>query len=153
MRPSAHISHSISRLLASFVVCILFSMPLKGQDCSQLVQDALASYEQGDFNKALNTVSACVNSESVDDRWAALRVQALAHLAQGHSKLATEAAREMKALQPTYKPDVLSDPKELRVLLDGVYVIPKFILGVNPNYGTNWSIPRVFGEFNPTTSV
>jgi len=132
---------------------VLFCTPLWGQNCSELVQDALSSYELGDFNKALTAVSSCVNSENLDDRWSALRVQALAHLALGNSKLATEAAREMKALQPTYKPDVLSDPKELRVLLDGIYVIPKFILGVNLNYGTNWSFPRILGEFNPTSSV
>lgn len=120
------------------------------ESCSDKLLRAESLYEQGLFTESVQLAQSCTQSGDQADQWKAFRILAMAHLANNQPALAREAAEQMLTLNPTYKADVLNDPKELRVLLERIDIIPKLSAGISWMYGGNLTVPRNQRQYNVT---
>lgn len=135
------------------LVIVLFVSPfVKAQEsCSDKLLRAENLYEQGLFTEAVDLARSCTNSNDPADMWKAYRMLAMSYLANNQNTEAREAAEQMLVLNPTYKADVLNDPKDLRALLEKIDIIPKLSMGLSFMYGGNITIPRATARYNVTS--
>jgi hypothetical protein len=141
---------TFSQSLLSLVFCLCCTSTLFAQQsCQDKLLEAAKSYNVGNIANTIELASSCVLSEDVSDQWQAYRLLAMSHLANQQKEKALAAAENMLERYPLYEPNLLEDPKDFTTLLKEINLIPKFSLGLNVNYGVNWSNPVVTGSYTP----
>lgn len=138
---------NFSLVLAALIVS---KISVAQAPCSERIQEAEFKYGQGQFQSAIELASGCKSSREVSESWKSYRILAMSYLASNSPALAKDAATQMLLLNPTYEPDVLNDPKDLRNLLRQVDIIPALSLGLSFMYGANICIPRITDRYNVT---
>jgi hypothetical protein len=129
--------------LALIFICLL-SNTLKSQDCLSSLYRANKLLDAGRAKECMDLITPCskkINPISV--RWQAYRLMSIAYILLGQTDSAKVVAESMLDINPTYKPNLLRDPKDFINLLNSVVVIPKFTLGLAVSVGTNTTFASV----------
>ena len=121
------------------------------ETCQEKLILANNNYENGQFDKAIELASTCVESESPRDQWGASKLLALVYLAQGNRLEAKKYAEKMLELNANYVSSKAKDPEELRTLLKSVKVIPKYVLAFAGTFGVGTTFPTVQNTYNGST--
>jgi hypothetical protein len=125
------------------IVTLLFltsAQKVQSQNCLENLYTASKLLDGGNTDGCLSYAVPCSyksNDESV--RWQAYRLMSIAYLLKGNTDSARVAAENMLDINPTYKPNLLKDPKEFISLLNRIVVIPKFTLGLAFSAGANFT--------------
>jgi len=142
--------------LSIFLVFFISSATLKAQNCLENLYSANKLLDIGKTEECIALVTPCCNAANDESvRWQAYRLMSIAHLLKGNSDSSKIYAENMLDINPTYKPNLLKDPKDFIKQLNSIVVIPKFTLGLAFSLGTNStfaSIPKgyVVSDYNKT---
>ena len=87
--------------------------------CGQEMAEAEEHYLDGQFEKAAELLSACldVSELTVAEATPAYRLLSLAYMNQGDAQGAQQAVEELLAAAPTYEPDPVQDPPSYTVMV------------------------------------
>jgi hypothetical protein len=131
-------------LILIFSLTVLLGNSVKAQTCLENLYTANKLLDIGKTNECITLLMPCSkasNDESI--QWQAYRLLAMAHLINGNSDSSKYYAENMLDINPTYKPNLLKDPKDFINLLNSIVVIPKFTLGIAFSVGSNLTLANI----------
>ncbi|MFM9944628.1 MAG: porin family protein [Bacteroidia bacterium] len=131
-------------ILLLAMALFIINTSVKSQSCLENLYSANKLLDVGNTDGCLSLVIPCSgknNDESV--RWQAYRLMSIAYLLKGNADSSKIAAENMLDINPTYKPNLLKDPKDFINQLDKIVVIPKFTLGLAVSTGLNTTFATV----------
>lgn len=126
------------KYLLPFLAILLFSNTLKSQNCLENLYSANKLLDAGNTDECLSLVIPCSNKSNDESvRWQAYRLMSIAYLLKGNTDSSKIAAENMLDINPTYRPNLLKDPKEFINQIKSIVVIPKFTFGLAASIGSN----------------
>jgi opacity protein-like surface antigen len=128
----------------TFFCFISFVGLAKSQDCLENLYTANKLLDAGKTHECMALVAPCSSSKNdISARWQAYRLMSIAYILQGQNDSAKIAAENMLDLNPTYKPNLLRDPKAFINLVQSIVVIPKYTLGLAASIGRNSTFTEI----------
>jgi len=119
-------------LISALTCCILFcTQELFAQfDCSQNLKNAQKQYDEGIIEKVPSTLENCLYSYSGEEKQQAYKLIIMSYLFDDNDKQADRYAVKLLTLNPDYKTNPVSDPKEFTQLLESFRTLPVNSMGL-----------------------
>lgn len=146
----------MKKIIVILYAFIVSCSNLQAQNCLENLYNANKLLDAGKTEDCLTLVKPCSNSANEESiKWQAYRLMSIAYLVKGNTDSSNICAENMLDINPTYKPNLLNDPKDFINQLNSIVVIPKFTLGLAFSIGTNStfvSIPKgyVISDYTKT---
>lgn len=107
--------------LLTLLALVAAAAPLaSAQSCGSALSTAEASYRTGDFDRTIERLTACLESNSfnADQRRQAYRLIGLSYVGKDRESDARAAVRSLLAVAPDYRPDPALDPPPFVRIVD-----------------------------------
>jgi len=108
---------------------------------------AAYNFNNGSFSEVLSLTGQISDTAKQSIRFQKFRLQALSYLSLSQNDKAIDAVKKMLELNPTYQFNPITDPDELKVLLNKLRIIPKLNLGLSLSVGSNTTYVKPIGIF------
>lgn len=114
------------------VLSTLFAGSMQAQqDCQTRLYEAYKLYESGRFEQAIALLDSCTRGGGDDALKArACKLISFCHLSSGDSLKASAAVKQFMNLQPTYVPNITSDPASFCHLVMQYRPRPRVVIGM-----------------------